>query len=564
MLQDILLQAHSFIVVHPYWSAIAAVGLLFVHYFIYLPISSPLWKLPGPYTYRVSQIPALNHQRRGTWIQKVYNLHKTYGPVVVLSPKEVSVYGLKYVNDIYIKNFPKSSFYANFTNHGHDNIFASLNNEQHLKYKKIIMRLYNKGNIMSPENDTRRVMIESTTKLLDYIYKSSVTGETPDYASVSPELNLHAKGHHVAWFNKSQRSNNLGVEVFSLFGAYAMDVISKFELGKTNGSDLLDNPSDREIILKHRQVSGMLFWTTLMPEFWNLAATKMVLQSVKDISQFRVSLYDYAERHFSRNGKSLTTLESLKANGLNGPQAYSFLSDNLFAGHETTAVQLCYLVYELSRPGNKSLVKRLQRELFEHFGKPAMHNDVIEDLEQIDKLEFLDALLLENSRVHSSIPGAEPRVVNQEYTVEGVSLPRGTVISCLPYALHRDPAVFPKHEHFIPDRWLRYSEETEEEFQQRLKLQNKYMMHFGKGIRMCLGMHLAWMEMKLVVASLYWHFHSALDDDWCEIKVDLEPIKFGRENTKGARSDQEMMCMSDAYTTTGPINEECWIRWFEN
>lgn len=564
MLRDTLLLTHVFVHTHPFWSLLAFLAVLGIYYLIYLPITSPFWKLPGQYIYRVSYIPALNHQRKGTWIQTVYALHQRYGPVVVLSPKEISVYGVQYVNDIYVKNFPKSSFYANFTNHGHDNIFASLSNDQHLKYKKIIMRLYNKGNIMSPENDTRNVMVECTKKLLDYIYKSSVTGESPDQASVSPKLNPHAKGHNVQWFNKSQRKRNLGVEVFSLFGAYAMDVVSKFELGKSNGLNILDDPSDREIILKHRQVSSMLFWTTLMPTLWDLAATKTVLRCVEEISQFRMSLYDFAEKHLCMNGKNLTTLEALKESGLKGSRAYSFLSDNLFAGHETTAVQLCYLVYELSRPGHKSFVKRLHEELFKHFGKPKHHDDVIDDLEQIDNLPFLNALLMENSRLHSSIPGAEPRVVDKEYSVENVPIPEGTVISCLPYALHRDPTVFPMHDFFIPDRWLKYSEDTEEVYQQRLKTQNKYMMHFGKGIRMCLGMHLAWIEMKLVVANLYWHFFSALDDDWCDTKNDLQPIKLGQRNARSYTNDQEMMCMSDAYTTTGPVNEECWIKWFEN
>ncbi|KAI5964991.1 hypothetical protein CANMA_003502 [Candida margitis] len=526
--------------------------------------TSPFWNLPGPYVNRVSYIPALNEQRKGSWIETVYKLHQKYGPIVVLSPNEISVYGPEYVKEIYTRNFPKSTFYANFTNHGHNNIFSSLNNKQHLNYKKIVMKLYNNGTIKSPENKTREILIECTRKLLEWVNKSSITGQTPDFASVSPKLNLHAKGHFEKWFNKSQRLENLGIEVFSLFGALAMDVISRFELGNTNGSDLLSCHSDREIILKHRQVSSMLFWTTLMPGLWDFAATKTIKKCADDISQFQMSLYAFAEKNLGNNGKNLTTLETLKRNGLDGPRAYSFLSDNLFAGHETTAIQLCYLVYELSRPGNKSLVKRLQNELFEGFGKPGSHDAVIEDLEKIENLEVLDALLLENSRVHSSIPGAEPRVVDRPYSVDGVSLPQGTIISCLPYALHRDPVVFPKHDYFIPDRWLKYDEETEGEFHQRIRTQNKYMLHFGKGIRMCLGMNLAWLEMKLVVANLYWHFHSTLDEDWCEIKNDLEPLQLGKSNAGKNKNDQEKMCMGDAYTTTGPINEECWIRWFEN
>ena len=84
----------------------------------------PLWKVPGPYIHRISYIPCYNAQRNGTWIARVHELHKKYGSVVLLSPNEVSVNGdPKFINDIYVKNFPKSKFYENFRNHGFkDNI----------------------------------------------------------------------------------------------------------------------------------------------------------------------------------------------------------------------------------------------------------------------------------------------------------------------------------------------------------------------------------------------------------------------------------------------------------
>ena len=103
------------------------------------------------------------------------------------------------------------------------------------------------------------------------------------------------------------------IEVFTLFGALAMDVVSRFELGRTNGTNLLDGFADRRIIVSHREVSSMRFWTTLMPNFlWDYAATKTILQAADDICNFQLNLYKFAEKNLTSNGKNLTTLETLK------------------------------------------------------------------------------------------------------------------------------------------------------------------------------------------------------------------------------------------------------------
>ena len=85
---------------------------------------SPLRHVPGPYL-----------QRKFRWIKRVHFLHQKYGDVVLLSPTAISCNGdPKYINDIYVKNMPKSKFYENFRNHGFkDNIFSELENGKHLK-----------------------------------------------------------------------------------------------------------------------------------------------------------------------------------------------------------------------------------------------------------------------------------------------------------------------------------------------------------------------------------------------------------------------------------------------
>lgn len=580
MLINVLSALSNVINTSPYLSFLVLVcAFILYHYLIFPFFLSPLRKIPGPYLHRVSYLPWLNGQRRLKWIQTVHLLHLKYGDVVILSPNEISVNGnARYLSEIYTKNFPKSKFYENFRNHGfRDNIFASLENDRHLKYKKMIMNLYSKSAILSKNNPTRNIIIEKVSQLVDQIHNSSVTGNRPDYINAKSEFNEFGKGHLLGgtWFNPLKKTSNLGIDVYSLFGSLALDVVSSFELGAKNCTDLLLSPEKRRIIISHRLVASMGFWTTLMPKWWNWAASKNILEALEVVEDWQLNLYERAENNAPRfeDGGNLTTLEALKANGLKGKDAYSFLSDNIFAGHETTAIQMTYLTYELSRPVNKYRKLRLILELRENFGNPKSKSDLITDLEKIDKLSYLNALFEENSRVHTSIPGAEPRVVDRLFKVtlnngEEIVVPKGTVISCQPYSIHRDKNTFPDPYSFNPERWLQNANESDQEFKNRIQRQQKFMMPFGKGIRMCLGMHLALIEMKAAIANIYWHFNSELCKDWCLITDYKEgekgnDIKMGFSHVGSNGTDEEKMVMVDTYTTK-PVNDECWLEWYDN
>lgn len=537
---------------------------------------SPLKNIPGPYLHRISHIPSLEAQRKHQWIEIIHLLHAKYGEVVLLSPTAVSCNGdPKYINDIYVKNMPKHKFYENFRNHGFkDNIFALLENDRHVKYKRLVQNLYLKSAVFNPKNSLRENVIDKVGDLVKLVYRSSVSGQEPDMRNARLLLNEHGKGHKLQssdWF-KPQKLKYLGIDVYSLFGLLAMDVVSAFELGIENGTHLLQDPAKRDILVPHRMQAGMVFWTTLMPRFWSWAAGPEIRKASEEIEEWQLNLYAQAEENVPqpKDGENLTTLETFKKNGFKGKYAYTFLSDNIFAGHETTAIQLTYMCYELSRPANRERQQMLRRELQEAFGVLKGVDDIITDLEKVDKLPYLEALMQENSRVHTSIPGSEPRVTDKPYVVSvdkgtRVELPVGTQISCQPYSMHRVESVFPQADLWIPERWLQREGETEPQYKLRMMNMQRYMMPFGKGIRMCLGMNLAVIEMKLALANLYWKFSSDICRDWCDVVESDE--KIGSKIEIGSRhmtssTDEKMMTMVDAYTTR-PYYDECWLEWLD-
>jgi cytochrome P450 len=38
-------------------------------------------------------------------------------------------------------------------------------------------------------------------------------------------------------------------------------------------------------------------------------------------------------------------------------------------------------------------------------------------------------------------------------TIKGITIPKGAVVECPPWLLHRDPEYWPEPEKFDPDRW---------------------------------------------------------------------------------------------------------------
>jgi cytochrome P450 len=76
------------------------------------------------------------------------------------------------------------------------------------------------------------------------------------------------------------------------------------------------------------------------------------------------------------------------------------------------------------------------------------------------------------------------------------------------YTTHRNPDVFPIPESFDPNRWIPKEKVTDE--------MNELFMPFSKGSRACLGINIAYMELKVATAAI-------LSKYQVEIAPDMQP-----------------------------------------
>jgi cytochrome P450 len=155
----------------------------------------------------------------------------------------------------------------------------------------------------------------------------------------------------------------------------------------------------------------------------------------------------------------------------------------MLTGTETTATTLSWALHELAR--HPEVEERVHREVDAVIGtRPPGHADVA-------RLEHTGRVLDETLRLHPALLFMRRAVAPVE--IGGTAIPAGTEIAYSPYALQRDPDLYPFPDRFDPDRWL------PDRVPRRLR---SAFTPFGAGPHRCIGDAFAWSEMAIALATI--------------------------------------------------------------
>lgn len=155
-----------------------------------------------------------------------------------------------------------------------------------------------------------------------------------------------------------------------------------------------------------------------------------------------------------------------------------------FAGFETTARSLTWGWYLLG--SHPQVYARLQDEARQVLGKR------LPTVEDLYRLEYTRMVIDETLRLYP--PTAMLARQNlEEDQIGGYSVPPGSLVILLPFAVHRYPGIWPEPERYDPER---FSAETAS---QRPK---SAYIPFASGPRVCLGNNFALMEMALAFSMI--------------------------------------------------------------
>ncbi|KAM3418564.1 hypothetical protein BST61_g4541 [Cercospora zeina] len=174
----------------------------------------------------------------------------------------------------------------------------------------------------------------------------------------------------------------------------------------------------------------------------------------------------------------------------------------LIAGSDTTSNTSCALLYHcLTKP---NVIKKLQEEL-----DAALPSDDVPNYEQVKDLKYLDWVIQETLRIHSTSSQGLPRVVPVGgATVAGRFWPQGVVLSVPAYVMHHSTEIWgPDAEEFRPERWEKVTERQKLAF-----------IPFSYGPRACVGRNVAEMELALIIATVFRRYEFDLRQDRLETR----------------------------------------------
>jgi len=169
-------------------------------------------------------------------------------------------------------------------------------------------------------------------------------------------------------------------------------------------------------------------------------------------------------------------------------QIHDHILTFLAAGHETTAISIAWTFYLLSLYPQVRF--KLQNEIRSVLGN---REPTIDDLARIP---YLDWVLDESMRLY---PPAwmQMRLVANESEIDGVKLPKGTLLILSQWVMHRLPEIWQDAEIFKPERWDPVNEQH---------IPPGAYFPFGGGPRTCIGMPLAQLEARIILASILQRF----------------------------------------------------------
>ncbi|KAJ0439712.1 putative cytochrome P450 [Helianthus annuus] len=208
-------------------------------------------------------------------------------------------------------------------------------------------------------------------------------------------------------------------------------------------------------------------------------------------------------------------------NGNDGRLTYmemaSMCSEFLNAGTDTTSTALQWIMANLVK--HPSIQRKLYEEIVAVVGPPPLVpspgvalESVINE-EDLQKMPYLKAVVLEGLRRHPPNHFVLPHRVMKEVEVQGYTIPQGATINFMVAEMGLDPKVWDEPIEFKPERFLVNDGVFDISGSKGVK-----MMPFGAGRRICPGSDLALLHLEYFVANLVWYFRWTVPDGY---RVDL-------------------------------------------
>ncbi|KAI0438331.1 cytochrome P450 monooxygenase-like protein [Xylaria telfairii] len=446
---------------------------------VYLLFFHPLAKYPGPKLAAISDLWWVWGLRSDRLPFIIYDLHKKHGDVIRVGPNELSFATAEAFQDIHghvskgKARFLKTEFYDN--DDPTPRITGARDPEVHARQRKALSHAFSAKSLRDQEA----------------IVQKYVDGFT----------------HQLTRLGENGKK---ALNVSETFNWLTFDVIGDLSFGEPFGGVekgqthvwikiILDSVLNSQTTFLRKRLP---FLNPIMPYILPEGATeslKMHREFSRKLSEKRLQMGDTGRADFFSHMLQRDTM-SLK-------EMMSQTSTLIIAGSETTATSLSGITWFLLK--NPVCMLKLQKEVRGTFAS-------VEDItgDSTAGLPYLHGVIEESLRLFPPVPFALPRH-SPGAVIDGHYVPAGTVVTVSALNMPRDPRYWKDPEDFRPERWVGNG----------FNDQKKASQPFSTGPRACLGINLAYLEMRIVLAKLVLLFDWELAvprDEWvrdCKMRI---------------------------------------------
>ncbi|XP_058106348.1 cytochrome P450 89A2-like [Magnolia sinica] len=206
-------------------------------------------------------------------------------------------------------------------------------------------------------------------------------------------------------------------------------------------------------------------------------------------------------------------MEEIKKDGVFS-YADSLIELELPGGGKLRESEVTTLCYEFLTAGVSTVVSSLQwamanlvkypnvqAKLYEEIERVTEENGGIIKEEDLKKMPYLKAVILETLRMHPPIHTLLPHRVSEDISLEGYIIPKNTFVNFMLVSMGLDDKVWENPLEFKPERFLGGRETVDLTGTREIK-----MIPFGAGRRVCPGIGLGMLHLEYMVAHLIKEF----------------------------------------------------------
>ncbi|KAE9367607.1 cytochrome P450 monooxygenase [Stipitochalara longipes BDJ] len=458
-----------------------AIFVYIVYGIVYRLYLSPIAHIPGPKLAALTRLYEAYYDLYlgGQYTFKIIELHKEYGPIVRISPWELHVSDPDFFDTLYASpaSGRKRDKYDWFTkSFGLDkSIFGTPQHDLHRIRRGALSQYFSMASV-------RRLQPEIQERVDVLLQRLKEFRDTGEILIASWAFAAYTNVDIVMMYCFGRCDNRLEAKDFD--PSYRDASFA----GVTKGNFLKHAPWVNNFM----QALPMWVAELIHPAMATFVAQKRhVLEQIKSIRAGRNEAYkdhDHPTIFVSILDSKLAEQEKRDAR----------LSDDAhvltMAGTITTSWVLEVTMFWLLR--QPETLRKLKDELTTAI--PSLDLIGTIPLPVLESLPYLNAVMKEGFRLTygvscrlARIDPDNPMVLTsnkKQYTI-----PAGTPVGMTAVQIHHDESIFPSSKKFSPERWL----------DGKNKAIDKYLVSFNAGSRQCIGINLAYVELRLALSAIW-------------------------------------------------------------